>query len=496
MSARVESIGKNDHLEPVLVSEPGRLDGRLDRALVGPLVGELDDVPGGRHLHHDAVDPRLERELDVGDHATGEGEDPRGEPGRGDPLHRLEVGRRDGREPGLDAVDAGLGERLGDPHLLVGGEDDAGLLLAVAEGDIVHRHPRGRRHVLPDLVLVVPWADEVVVCLPRLIGHLGLPAIGGFSSQSQSLHSITRPPVTSSVTPVSHDAASESRKTVAFAVSSGSPSRPSGDIRAVRSIASGRHHALDPLGHRRARRHAVRRGCRARRPRCARWRVNMIDAGLRGRVRGLRQLVEEAGGDRGHRHDRAPAPLDHAGQERPHRDERRGQVRLQHLAPLLDRHLRDRRERLEAAGERHQQVDRAEPVLDRAPGLVDLLGRAAVGGQRDRLGAVRPQLGRKLLGGLEAARDDRHLDAVPREQAAGRGADPLRAAADERRLPGEIRVDRRPAVALAAISRRSRARPRSPASEAARPGAPARPRRPRVAAARPAPRPSRTPCEA
>src|SRR5581483_5376737 len=58
-------------------------------------------------------------------------------------------------------------------------------------------------------------------------------------SLEATLQSMTRPPATSSVTPVTHEDASESRNSVALATSSGSPIRPSGDIAAVRSIASG-----------------------------------------------------------------------------------------------------------------------------------------------------------------------------------------------------------------------------------------------------------------
>src|SRR5207237_2504400 len=54
-----------------------------------------------------------------------------------------------------------------------------------------------------------------------------------------SPYSMMRPPATSRVTPVSHEADSEARKSVAAATSSGTPIRPRGDIRATSARRSG-----------------------------------------------------------------------------------------------------------------------------------------------------------------------------------------------------------------------------------------------------------------
>ena len=64
-------------------------------------------------------------------------------------------------------------------------------------------------------------------------------------------------------------------------------------------------------------------------------------------------------------------------------------------------------------------------LLRRAPGSVDRTRVDAVGGKCDSLSTPAPQLGRKPLRGVSPAGDDRHLDAVRRQQAAGGRADAL-----------------------------------------------------------------------
>jgi len=93
-----------------------------------------------RDLHDDAVDAAVGRALDVIDDAARERVDLRREPAARDLAYGGFVGRRDGRQTGLDPLHARLGEFLGDPDLVVLREDDAGLLLAVAEGHVVHLH--------------------------------------------------------------------------------------------------------------------------------------------------------------------------------------------------------------------------------------------------------------------------------------------------------------------------------------------------------------------
>src|SRR5207344_3317198 len=107
----------------------GRLDGELDGALDRPAVAELDQVAAGRYLHHDAGDAAVDGALDVIAHAAREGVDLRGKPARRDAPDRLLVVPGHRRQAGLDPVHAGLGERFGDPDLVVRGELDADLLL-------------------------------------------------------------------------------------------------------------------------------------------------------------------------------------------------------------------------------------------------------------------------------------------------------------------------------------------------------------------------------
>ena len=91
---------------------------------------------------------RLDRPLRVAVLAAGEGGDRDPAPGLlGDPVDRLEVARRGGREAGLDDVDLEARELAGDLELLGGGQAGAGRLLAVAQrrvedADAARRHER------------------------------------------------------------------------------------------------------------------------------------------------------------------------------------------------------------------------------------------------------------------------------------------------------------------------------------------------------------------
>jgi hypothetical protein len=136
----------------------------------------------------------------------------------------------------------------------------------------------------------------------------------------------------------------------------------------------------------------------------------------------------------------AAPPVDHPGQELAHGHEGRGQVRVDHRAPLLLAHLVHGRVGAEAAGEREQDVDGPELVLGRPPQALDVGGRAAVGAHADGVRARVAQLADHRVDAVAGARADDHADAVRREQLAGGGADALRAAGDDGHLSGEVGV--------------------------------------------------------
>src|SRR5438046_2015196 len=78
-------------------------------------------------------------------------------------------------------------------------------------------------------------------------------------------------------------------------------------------------------------------------------------AGFRGRVGGAGAL-DLSGGGRGHRDDRAASPLDHRRQERLHRQEGGGEVRVDHPLPVGCGFLDGRHRLALTAGERGQDL--------------------------------------------------------------------------------------------------------------------------------------------
>jgi hypothetical protein len=67
-------------------------------------------------------------------------------------------------------VHAGFRQAFRDADLFIFGKNDTGLLLAVAQGDVVDLDVLGELEVLGDFRRVVPLADEPVVRLPGGIG--------------------------------------------------------------------------------------------------------------------------------------------------------------------------------------------------------------------------------------------------------------------------------------------------------------------------------------
>ncbi len=70
-------------------------------------------------------------------------------------------------------MDAGLRECLGDADLVVGGEDHAGLLLAVAEGRVVEPDLGGEVELSSDLRIVVPGTREPLSGVPGFACRVG-----------------------------------------------------------------------------------------------------------------------------------------------------------------------------------------------------------------------------------------------------------------------------------------------------------------------------------
>ena len=167
--------GEERHFQTVVVGVLGGLHRGFYRLLDRPPVRLLDEVMAGRYLHHDAADPAVEGELDVRDHASAEGIDLGGETLGHHSLYGIGIGGGDGGKTCFDAMDAGLGQGGCDPHLVVRGELDPGLLFPVAEGHIVNLDIRRDREPLGHLWQVIPGTREPEVGLPRLSVHFTAP---------------------------------------------------------------------------------------------------------------------------------------------------------------------------------------------------------------------------------------------------------------------------------------------------------------------------------
>ena len=115
-------LGLGQHLLAVLAELMRHLDvAAVDEDVDAGILGFLDGVPGG---------------VDIGLDGAGEGADGGAADLARDHLDSLEVAGRGAGEARLDDVDAELFELPGDLELLLGGEGDAGGLLAVSQGGI------------------------------------------------------------------------------------------------------------------------------------------------------------------------------------------------------------------------------------------------------------------------------------------------------------------------------------------------------------------------
>ena len=116
-------------------------------------------------------DAAIHRALHVVHHAAREGENLRPEVALDDFLDRGGVARRHHRHAGFNAMHAGFGQRFGDADLVVFGEDDAGLLFAVAQRDVVKLDLLREMKLIAHRALKVPGTDEPLICLPRFLRH-------------------------------------------------------------------------------------------------------------------------------------------------------------------------------------------------------------------------------------------------------------------------------------------------------------------------------------
>ena len=104
---------------------------------------------GDRRLDHARLHAQLDERFDVGSHSAREAPDLGRQAGVGDQLDGVPVVLRHAGEPGLDALDARVGEPARDLELLLRVEDDADGLFAVAERRVVEADLRleGKRIV-------------------------------------------------------------------------------------------------------------------------------------------------------------------------------------------------------------------------------------------------------------------------------------------------------------------------------------------------------------
>ena len=160
--------GEEHGVQPGLLGRQRRVDRRFHRAIHGPAVGVLDHVVAGGNLDDDAFAPAGLHHLDFFGNAAGERQDLRLQAERGDVGDRglVLLGHR--RHAGLDPVDAQRIELLRDRHFLLAAEDDGGLLLAVAQRDVMNLDLRREVVVLARLRQITPGADVPFVGLPGL----------------------------------------------------------------------------------------------------------------------------------------------------------------------------------------------------------------------------------------------------------------------------------------------------------------------------------------
>ena len=142
-SARVESTPKKATRIPCSTAK--ETAERMRSSIVSRETPSAASFPSEIGLSiTEALEPELDERLDVRLDGAREAPDLRLQAGLDDHPDRPRVVVGDAREPGLDAVDAGLGERRRDRELVLRREHDAHRLLAVAQGRVVEADRRVR----------------------------------------------------------------------------------------------------------------------------------------------------------------------------------------------------------------------------------------------------------------------------------------------------------------------------------------------------------------
>jgi hypothetical protein len=170
----------------VLVREPHRARDPLEHLLARDADRIELEVGDGR-LDHRCLDAELDEELQVGGHGSREAPDLGAQPGARDQLDSPAVVLGHAGEPRLDPPDPEAVEQFRDLELLLGREDDADCLLAVAQRRVVEAD------LAADGVAVVERAG------PDQVGHRTTPSGNedSFSTPSavtRKLSSTRRPP--------------------------------------------------------------------------------------------------------------------------------------------------------------------------------------------------------------------------------------------------------------------------------------------------------------
>ena len=183
ISERVESMGKKTTYKPFFVRGARGSDGHFDGFLQGPLVSVLEHVLAAGDLDDGAIHAAIGDAAHVLDDAARQGEDLGTELAAHDLAHGGFVLFRDGGRAGFDALHAQLSHGFGDAHLLGAAEEDAGLLLAIAQGKVVDFDLLGKLEAGGDFGQEVPGANEPVFRVPGGMGHAellmqGLPENG------------------------------------------------------------------------------------------------------------------------------------------------------------------------------------------------------------------------------------------------------------------------------------------------------------------------------
>src|SRR5215469_1321729 len=157
---------KEHHFEALRMRVGGGLDGKIDSLFELPTVSVLNDVGAGRNFHHDALYAAIDGALHIVNHAAGKRENLGAELAPDDFLDGGGIAGRYNRHAGFNAVHARFSQTFGDANLVVHGEDHAGLLLAIAQRDIMELDLLGEMKLLANRLLKIPRAHKPFIGLP------------------------------------------------------------------------------------------------------------------------------------------------------------------------------------------------------------------------------------------------------------------------------------------------------------------------------------------